>query len=290
MVGQAGKDVVWVPTPFVTVEKMLDMAKVTPQDFVMDLGSGDGRNIIAAAKRGARGLGVEWNQDMVDLSRRLAQEAGVADKAQFVQGDMYAADISKANVMAMFLLTENLDKLMPKFLDLRPGSRIVINGFGITGWTPDVTEKADGDCGSWCTVHLFHVPAKVAGTWQLPEGQLTLKQSFQKITGTLSNGENSTPIEGSLNGNRITFTVGETTYTGQVNGNAMSGDVKGGTAASGGRRRSSAAPLAYLIPSNFAAVPPSIARLSASLKLGVLRTWSTSRPLAPMGTDSRCPA
>ena len=228
VVGQSGKDVVWVPTPFVTVEKMLDMAKVTPQDFVMDLGSGDGRNIIGAAKRGARAKGVEWNQDMVDLSNRLAREAGVADKAEFVQGDMYAADISKANVMAMFLLTENLDKLMPKFLELKPGSRIVINGFGITGWTPDVTERATGDCGSWCTVHLFHVPAKVGGTWQMPSGQLTIKQSFQKITGTLANGDNSTPIEGSLNGEEITFTAGNATYTGRVNGNAMSGDVKGG--------------------------------------------------------------
>ena len=113
---------------------------------------------------------------------------------------MYAADISKANVMAMFLLTENLDKLMPKFLELRPGTRIVINGFGISGWSPDVTDKATGDCGSWCTVHLFHVPAKVGGTWQLPSGQLTIKQSFQKITGTLATGGNSTPIEGSLNG------------------------------------------------------------------------------------------
>ena len=228
VVGQSGKDVVWVPTPFVLVEKMLDLAKVTPQDFVMDLGSGDGRNIIGAAKRGARSKGVEWNQDMVDLSRRLAQEAGVADKAEFVQGDMYAADISQANVMAMFLLTENLDKLMPKFINLKPGSRIVINGFGITGWSPDVTEKANGDCGSWCTAHLFYVPAKVGGTWQMPGGELTIKQAFQKITGTLANGGNSTPIEGSLNGETITFTAGGTTYTGRVNGNSMSGEVKGG--------------------------------------------------------------
>jgi SAM-dependent methyltransferase len=228
VVGQSGKDVVWVPTPFVLVEKMLDLAKVTPQDFVMDLGSGDGRNIIAAAKRGAHGVGVEWNQDMVDLSQKLARDAGVTDKATFVQGDMYAADISKANVMAMFLLTENLDKLMPKFLELKPGSRIVINGFGISGWSPDVTEKATGDCGSWCTAHLFYVPAKVAGTWQMPSGRVTIKQSFQKITGTLSTGGNSTPIEGSLIGEEITFTAGKATYTGRVNGTAMSGDVKGG--------------------------------------------------------------
>jgi SAM-dependent methyltransferase len=228
VVGQSGKDVVWVPTPSVTVEKMLDLAQVTPQDFVMDLGSGDGRNIIAAAKRGANGVGVEWNENMVELSQRLAQEAGVGDKAKFVQGDMYAADISKANVMAMFLLTENLDKLMPKFVNLRPGSRIVINGFGITGWSPDVTERAAGDCGSWCTVHLFYVPAKVEGTWQMPGGQLTIKQSFQKITGTLANGGNSTPIEGSLKGEEITFTADGATYSGRVNGASMSGDVKGG--------------------------------------------------------------
>ena len=228
VVGQAGKNVVWVPTPFATVEKMLDVAKVTPQDYVMDLGSGDGRNIIGAAKRGARGKGVEWNENMVELAQRLAREAGVADKAEFVQGDMYEADISKANVMAMFLLTENLDKLMPKFLDLRPGSRIVINGFGITGWSPDFTTRADGDCGSWCTVHLFHVPAKVGGTWQMPGGQLTINQSFQKISGTLATGGNSTPIEGSLMGEEITFTAAGATYTGRVNGTAMSGDVKGG--------------------------------------------------------------
>ena len=165
-VGQEGKDAVWVPTSQPMVERMLDHAKVTPQDFVMDLGSGDGRTIIAAAKRGARGLGVEFNPELVEYSKRQAAAQGVGDKAMFAQGDMYAADISKANVMAMFLLTTNLDKLMPKFIDLRPGSRIVINGFSITGWTPDVTERAGGDCGSWCTVHLFYVPAKVGGTWQ----------------------------------------------------------------------------------------------------------------------------
>jgi hypothetical protein len=227
VVGQAGKDVVWVPTPEVLVEKMLDMAGVTAKDFVMDLGSGDGRNIIAAGKRGAHGVGVEWNENMVELSRRRAEEAGVADKARFVQGDMYTADISKANVMAMFLLTENLDKLMPKFLELRPGSRIVINGFGITGWTPDRTEKAEGDCGSWCTAHLFYVPAKVEGTWRLADGDLVLEQKFQTFTGTLSSGKNSTPVtNGRLNGEQISFTVGKTSYSGRVNGNTMSGDTK----------------------------------------------------------------
>jgi SAM-dependent methyltransferase len=113
--GQAGRDAVWVPTPLVLVEKMLDLAKVTPKDFVMDLGSGDGRNIIAAAKRGVRGLGVEYNPDLVEFSRRLAEKEGVADKAQFVQGDMYVADISKATVLALFLLPENMEKMKQKF-------------------------------------------------------------------------------------------------------------------------------------------------------------------------------
>src|SRR5215217_4030128 len=101
--GQPGKDVVWVPTPQPVVEKMMDLAEVTPRDFVIDLGSGDGRNVIAAARRGARALGIEYNPDLVELSRRLAKEAGVSDRATFVQGDMYEADISDATVLALFL-------------------------------------------------------------------------------------------------------------------------------------------------------------------------------------------
>ena len=226
--GQAGRDVVWVPTPYATVEKMLDMAKVTAKDYVMDLGSGDGRNIIAAAKRGATALGVEFNPKMVELSRQNAKKAGVSDKATFVEGDMYVADISKASVMAMFLLTENLDKLMPKFLKLKPGSRIVINGFGITGWSPDETDRAS-DCGSWCTVHLFYVPAQVGGTWTTPQGTLTIKQSFQKFTGTLASGGKNVEIsDGNLRGDQITFTAGGTKYAGTVNGNTITGNAPSG--------------------------------------------------------------
>src|SRR5512145_3419722 len=139
-VGQPGKDVIWVPTPPTLVEKMLDMAAVTAKDFVIDLGSGDGRNVIAAAKRGARALGVEYDQNLVQVSRRAAAVEGVADRAKFMQGDMFEADISKATVLALFLLPDNLRKLTPKFLDLKPGSRIVGNTFGIEGWKPDVTE------------------------------------------------------------------------------------------------------------------------------------------------------
>jgi SAM-dependent methyltransferase len=230
-VGQEGKDVVWVPTPYVLVEKMLDMVKLTPRDYVIDLGSGDGRNIIAAAKRGARGHGVEWNNDMVELSRRNAEKEGVSDRAQFIQGDMYEADISKASVMALFLLTENLRRLTPKFLDLRPGTRIVSNGFQIEGWTADVTDKSDGDCGSWCTAYLYIVPAKVAGTWRMgAAGELKLEQSFQMLKGSFESGGASVPVtNGRLRGDRITFTAGNTTYSGVVSRGTMRGESKGYT-------------------------------------------------------------
>src|SRR5215212_1071682 len=136
-VNQSGKDAPWVPTREEVVDKMLDLAKVTPRDFVMDLGSGDGRTVIAAAKRGARALGVEYNAELVELSRRRAKDAGVSDKAKFVQGDMYEADVSKATVLALFLVPENLDKLQHTFLGMKPGTRIVLNTFGVTDWEPD---------------------------------------------------------------------------------------------------------------------------------------------------------
>lgn len=225
--GQPGKDSVWVPTPFITLEKMYDLAKLTPKDFVMDLGSGDGRAIIVAAKRGAPGLGIEWNQDLIDLSNKLAAQAGVSHLAKFERGDMFAADISKASVLGLFMLPDQLAKLTPKFLAMKPGSRISVNGFGIPGWTIDQTEKATGDCGSWCTAHLYIVPAPVAGTWRLGDGDLALTQSFQMLTGTLTAGGKSTPITGKLNGEEITFTAGDTQYNGRVAGNSMSGQVNG---------------------------------------------------------------
>ena len=157
-VGQPGKDVVWVPTPDELVEKMLDMAKVTAKDFVMDLGSGDGRNIIAAAKRGARALGVEYDSNLVAVSRRNAAAAGVADLARFVEGDMFEADVSKATVLALFLLPDNLATLKPKFEKMRPGSRIVTNGYQIAGWEPAEIGVAGGECAPWCTAYLYIVP------------------------------------------------------------------------------------------------------------------------------------
>src|SRR3972149_1420234 len=133
-VGQAGKDVVWVPSPQALVDKMLDMAKVTPNDFVMDLGSGDGRTVITAAKRGARPLGIEYNPDMVELSKRNADKEGVAGKASFVKADLFETDFSRASVITMFLLPDINLKLRPKILALKPGTRIVSNSFNMGDW------------------------------------------------------------------------------------------------------------------------------------------------------------
>ena len=159
-VGQAGKDVIWVPTPPDLVEKMLDMAGVTAQDFVMDLGSGDGRNIIAAAKRGARAVGVKYERNLVQVAQRRAAEEGVADRASFIEGDMYEADISQATVLALFLLPDNLERLKPKFEKLKPGTRIVTNGYQISGWEAAHVGVAGGDCAPWCTAYLYVIPAR----------------------------------------------------------------------------------------------------------------------------------
>jgi hypothetical protein len=154
----------------------------------------------------------------------------VSKLATFVEGDMYTADISKADVMPMFLLTENLDKVRSKLLDLKPGSRIVVNGFKISGWEPDATDTAEGDCGNWCTAYLWIVPAKVEGTWRVAEGELTLKQTFQNFTGTLTAGGTRTAIkDGKLNGAEFSFTAGGARYAGRVNGNTMQGQVSGST-------------------------------------------------------------
>jgi precorrin-6B methylase 2 len=225
-VGQPGKDVVWVPTPEEMVEKMLDMAAVTASDFVIDLGSGDGRNVISAAKRGAHALGVEFNPDLVQYSKDNAAKAGVADKATFVQGDMFEADISKATVMALFLLPDNLKRLRQKLLDLKPGTRIVGNTFGIESWTPDETKVYEDGCTSWCTIMLWIVPAKVQGVWRVSgpaAGELTLTQDAQMVSGTLA----AAAVEqGRLRGDQLTFTAGGAQYTGRVNGNTIEGTVK----------------------------------------------------------------
>ena len=228
-VGQPGKDVVWVPTPQSLVELMLDMAKVTKDDFVMDLGSGDGRNIITAAKRGARAVGVEYNPDMVALSNRLAREAGVADKASFVQGDMYEADISKASVMAIFLLPTNMEKLLPSFKSLAPGSRIVSNTFSFNEWDADARQRVDdGSCSSWCEALLWIVPAQASGTWMMDGSTLKLTQTHQILYGSLSGADGDHPIsKAKMSGYDITFPTGDRTYTGRLKGDTMEGKVSG---------------------------------------------------------------
>ena len=227
--GQPGKDVIWVPTPPALVEKMLDMVKVTPRDFVMDLGSGDGRNVIAAAKRGARALGVEYDPEMVALSQRRAEEAGVADRAKFVRGDMYEADISTATKLVLFLLPINLEKLVPKFLQLPPGTPIVNNGYKIPGWEEAETGRLGDGCITWCTAYLYYVPARVSGTWRLPTGEVRFEQDFQTLSGTYTGKDGRTSsVQGSVLGRRIRFTAGLDTFEGSVRGNQMGGKASGG--------------------------------------------------------------
>jgi len=218
-VGQEGKDVVWVPTPQALVDKMLDMAKVTPKDTVYDLGSGDGRTVISAAKRGARAYGIEYNPEMVALSQRNAEKAGVAARATFEKADLFETDLSKATVITMFLLPEINLKLRPKILDLKPGTRIVSNTFTMGEWEPDqrsTLEANDGCTSSWCTALLWIVPAKVAGTHKLPQGELTLKQDFQKLSGTLVTGTQTLPVSGRVLGAAVSFSAGGHEYHGRV--------------------------------------------------------------------------
>jgi len=224
-VGQDGKDVVWVPTPQALVDKMLDMAKVTPADFVMDLGSGDGRTVITAAKRGARAVGVEYNPDMVELSKRNAENEGVAGRATFLKADLFETDFSQATVITMFLLPDINLKLRPKILRLKPGTRVVSNTFTMGGWKADETATLDSGngCGesSWCTALHWIVPARVAGAYKLPQGELTLKQKFQVLSGTLRTEGKTFALEGKVRGEDISFKAGGREYHGRLNGKEL---------------------------------------------------------------------
>ena len=222
--GQPGKDVVWVPTPQALVDKMLDLTKVTSSDYVMDLGSGDGRTVITAAKRGATALGVEYNPDMVALSQRNATREGVANRATFVKADLFETDFSKATVVTMFLLPSINITLRPKLLDMRPGTRIASNSFDMEDWQPDETATIPA-CTQWCRALLWIVPAKVQGSWRSPQGEIALTQKFQVLSGTLSAGGAKDAIEGKLSGDQITFKTARAQYSGRVNGDMMSGTV-----------------------------------------------------------------
>ncbi len=220
-VGQEGKDVVWVPSPQTLVDKMLDMAKVTPKDYVIDLGSGDGRTVITAAKRGAKAHGIEYNPDLVELSKRNAIKEGVAAKVTFEKADIFKSDFSKASVITLFLLNTLNLQLRPILLNMKPGTRVVSNTFDMGDWTPDNTVTAPSDCVNYCKAFFWTVPAKVGGNWKLPQGELVLDQKYQVITGTLKSGKEATPINGKMNGTQITLTAGNKQYEGQVNGNTI---------------------------------------------------------------------
>jgi SAM-dependent methyltransferase len=230
--GQPGKDVVWVPTSQTLVNKMLDMAKVTPEDYVIDLGSGDGRTVITAAKRGARALGIEYNPDLVALSKRNAAKEGVADKAKFIRGDIFKSDFSRATVITLFLLPDLNVRLRPKLLDMKPGVRVVSNSFTMGDWKADEQATITEGCTSYCTAFFWIVPAKVQGTWKTADGELVLEQKYQMLSGTLKSEQSSQAInEGRMIGEWIEFSAGETRYIGRVNGNVIEGISKSPTGA-----------------------------------------------------------
>jgi SAM-dependent methyltransferase len=228
-VGQEGKDVVWVPTAQGLVDKMLDMAKMTPADYVIDLGSGDGRTVITAAKRGARAHGIEYNPEMVELSKRNAEKAGVSGRATFVKADIFESDFSGATVLTLFLLTDLNIKLRPTILNMKAGTRVVSNSFSMGDWTPEMTAQLPEGCSSFCRAHLWIVPAKVDGKWRLGESELILEQKYQTATGRLITGNVIAPItDAKLNGEEITFTAAGTRYVGRVTGATMVGTSKSG--------------------------------------------------------------
>jgi precorrin-6B methylase 2 len=228
-VGQAGKDVIWVPTNQALVDRMLDMANAKPGDYVVDLGSGDGRTVITAAKRGIRARGIEFNPNMVELSKANAEKAGVGDKASFVRGDIFETDFSEATVVTMFLLSTLNLKLRPKILDMKPGTRVVSNTFDMGEWKADEIANLAKDCTSHCRAYFWIVPAKVEGNWKLGGSELALKQEFQMLSGTLKTGNVAAiVINGRMKGEEISFTAGNTQYTGKVSGDTIEGVAKTG--------------------------------------------------------------
>jgi len=230
-IGQAGKDVIWVPTPYELVNKMLEVADVKENDYVIDLGSGDGRTVIAAAKIGARAVGIEYNPDMIEISKKKAEEAGVSGRTEFIKADLFTCDLSKATVITMFLLPEINLKLRPRLLDLSPGTRIVSNTFTMGDWEPDYEVTTEENMNSWCTALMWIIPAKVDGKWNLGNGELTIKQEFQMIYGSLKTDNNTSLItEGRLTGDEITFSVNGSKYKGRVTSKTtMSGKSTSGS-------------------------------------------------------------
>jgi SAM-dependent methyltransferase len=206
--GEVQRDVVYVPTPHEVVEHMMEMAEVKAGDYVIDFGCGDGRMVIAAAKIGARGYGVDIDPERIEEANANAKEAGVTDKVEFEVANLFDKDLGDADVMAMYLLTEINLKLRPKILsDMKPGARIVSHAFGMGEWEADKSAVVDGK-----RVFMWYVPAKVEGRWQLKQGDqalsLDLRQDFQKVSGTIQAGETTGRItEGRLTGKKLEFTA-----------------------------------------------------------------------------------
>lgn len=222
--GQDGKDVTWIPTPQPLIETMLTAAKVAPGDFVIDLGSGDGRAVITAAKMGARARGIEYNPDLVEYSKKEAEKEGVADMVEFIHGDIFKADLSEATVITMFLLPSLNIRLAPVFLSLTPGTRIVSNSFGMGDWIPDDTARSPKPCRSYCDALLWIVPANIDGTWLIPGGEVIFNQKYQNFTGSLTTGGRTTTIYGGrIRGELITFYADFKQYYGYVKGNSIQG-------------------------------------------------------------------
>jgi SAM-dependent methyltransferase len=223
---QPGKDVQWVPTPPALVEKMLDMAGVTSHDSLVDLGSGDGVTVIAAAKRGARARGIEYDRQLVQIARRNAAAAGVTARAKFERGDIFKSDFSNATVVTTFLLPSLNLRLRPILLAMKPGTRVVSNTFPMGDWEPD-DKAAIEPCERWCTALFWIVPARVAGVWRSSQGVLTLTQHFQMVSGTLD----ATGIDqGRLRGDQLSFSAAGTSYVGRID----EGQIRG-TASRDGR-------------------------------------------------------
>jgi hypothetical protein len=242
-VGQAGKDVIWVPTPDDVVERMLTMAQVTPSDFVWDLGAGDGKiAIMAARKFGARAVGIEYNPDMVKHANANAQAAGVhgtgPGKATIRHGDIFATDFSQASVITLYLLPALNMKLRPQLLSMRPGTRVVSHSFSMEDWEADEISTVDGR-----RAYFWVVPANVMGTWSLDAGgqkhELALEQTFQKVSGTVAFGVLHGGLRDvRLRGSNISFAYVDQKgvrrdFTGRVQGGRMEGSFRDEKGASG---------------------------------------------------------
>jgi hypothetical protein len=231
-VGQSGKDVVWVPTPDELVNRMLTMARVTPKDYVVDLGAGDGKIAIAAGKNfGATALGIEYNPDMAKLAQCFVEAAGVTDKVRIIQGDIFKEDFSKATVVTMYLLPELNLCVRHRLLAMAPGTRVTSHAFTMGDWEAD--EHAQSE---YRNAYLWIVPARVGGTWNFRGGNadfsVTLTQSFQKIGGEATVAGRKQPLVGtSLQGDSLRFAFANDKgvtqhFTGTVRGNAINGTLR----------------------------------------------------------------